>query len=145
MDQFVNLIYNNKRNIMSLKQTQETVEEAANIILFSKYPYHPPQDHGHWIQMFKEGSKWQKEKEELINPTITPKEYSKELIKKFMGIENKYNQYLDLKQAKECASRSVDLIFDFMKMDDEYNGTSSNANSIWVNYFLSVKKEIELL
>jgi hypothetical protein len=29
-----------------------------------------------------------------------------------------------------------------MKMDDEYTGTASNANSKWVNYYEEVKKEI---
>jgi hypothetical protein len=32
-----------------------------------------------------------------------------------------------------------------MKMDDEYTETLSNANSIWVNYWVEVKKEIEKL
>jgi hypothetical protein len=47
--------------------------------------------------------------------------------------------------AKQCALIAVDEIFQFMKMDDDYTETASNANSIWVNYFIEVKKEIEKL
>ena len=41
---------------------QETLEEAANRLLYNKYPYHPPQDSGYWKDVFKEGAKWQQEK-----------------------------------------------------------------------------------
>jgi len=47
--------------------------------------------------------------------------------------------------AKECAFVAVDDIFEFMKMDDEYTETVSNANSKWVDYWLEVKQEIEKL
>jgi len=40
----------------------ETSEEAAIKLLWKKYPYHPPQDYGYWIDMFKEGAKWKEEK-----------------------------------------------------------------------------------
>jgi hypothetical protein len=39
----------------------------------------------------------------------------------------------------------VDEIMEFMKMDDEYTETASNANSKWVNYWLQVKQEINKL
>jgi len=35
----------------------ETIEEAAIKLLYSKYPYHPPQDGGYWQDMFIEGAK----------------------------------------------------------------------------------------
>ncbi len=48
-------------------------------------------------------------------------------------------------ECKQCALIAVDEIFEFMKMDDEYTETVSNANSKWVNYYLEVKQEIEKL
>jgi hypothetical protein len=30
--------------------------------LYSKYPFHPPQDSGYWKDMFLEGAKWQAER-----------------------------------------------------------------------------------
>jgi len=38
---------------------------------------------------------------------------------------------------------AVGEIMEFMKADDEYTETLSNANSKWVNYFIEVKKEIK--
>jgi hypothetical protein len=49
------------------------------------------------------------------------------------------------KEATVCALIAVDEIFEFMKMDDEYTETLSNANSKWVGYLQEVKKEIELI
>jgi hypothetical protein len=37
---------------------QETIDEAASRLLYSKYPFHPPQDSGYWKDMFLEGVKW---------------------------------------------------------------------------------------
>lgn len=39
----------------------EISEEAAIKLLWKKYPYHPPKDYGYWIDMFKEGAKWNEE------------------------------------------------------------------------------------
>jgi hypothetical protein len=47
--------------------------------------------------------------------------------------------------AKQCALVAVDEIMEFMRMDDEYTETASNANSKWVHYWIEVKKEIEKL
>jgi hypothetical protein len=41
---------------------QETLEEASSRLLYSKYPFHPPQDSGYWKDMFLEGAKWQAER-----------------------------------------------------------------------------------
>lgn len=38
---------------------QEKVRESAGRILREKYPYHPPQDYGYWVDMFVEGAEWQ--------------------------------------------------------------------------------------
>ena len=49
---------------------QETLEEAANKLLWKKYPYHPPRDSGYWQDMFIEGAKWQQQNsysEEEVN------------------------------------------------------------------------------
>jgi hypothetical protein len=42
---------------------QETLEEAASKLLYNKYPYHPPQDSGYWIDMFIEGYKLAQEQD----------------------------------------------------------------------------------
>ena len=55
------------------QMTQETLEEAANKLLWKKYPYHPPKDAGYWKDMFKEGAKWQQERS-----------YSEEEVKKLI-------------------------------------------------------------
>ena len=76
---------------------------------------------------------------------MTPKEKAVELVDKFRqqtdGIAG-YN-YDDVN--KQCALIAVDEIFEFMKMDDEYTKTVSNANSKWVDYWQEVKHEIEKL
>jgi hypothetical protein len=59
---------------------KETLEEAASRLLYSKYPFHPPQDSGYWKDMFLEGAKWQAErmyseqevKEALLQMRKTP-------------------------------------------------------------------------
>ncbi len=68
---------------------------------------------------------------------MTPKEKAEELIRRFYSI--------GAIECKQCALIAVDEIFEFMKMDDEYTETVSNANSKWVNYYLEVKQEIEKL
>ncbi len=47
--------------------------------------------------------------------------------------------------AKKCALVAVNEILEFMRMDDEYTETASNANSKWVSYWLEVAREIEKL
>jgi len=68
---------------------------------------------------------------------MTPKEKAKEI----------YNRYCNMKShcdnAIECALIAVDEIIEFMKMDDEYTETASNANSKWVEYWQQVKQEID--
>jgi hypothetical protein len=50
---------------------QEKLEEASSRLLYSKYPFHPPQDSGYWKDMFISGAKWQAERmyseEEVLN------------------------------------------------------------------------------
>ncbi len=48
-------------------------------------------------------------------------------------------------QTQQMVNVQVDEIFEFMKMDDEYTETVSNANSKWVHYWIEVKKEIKKL
>jgi hypothetical protein len=45
---------------------QETLEEASSRLLYSKYPFHPPQDSGYWKDMFLEGAKWQQEQDKKM-------------------------------------------------------------------------------
>ena len=85
-------------------------------------------------------------KELWINPpklnkkyNMTPSEKAQELYLKYYGIP------LYVKTVKECCYIAVDEIIEFMRMDDEYTETTSNANSKWVNYWLEVKQEINKL
>ena len=81
---------------------------------------------------------------------MTPKEKAEELVNK-MYYSRRYDDTENYipdrawEHAKQCALTAVDEIFEFMKMDDEYTETLSNANSIWVNYWVEVKQEIEKL
>lgn len=79
---------------------------------------------------------------------MTPKEKAEQLVDRFMAIKSmKLSDYslIYYPFAKQCALIAVDEIFEFMKMDDEYTETVSNANSKWVDYWLEIKQEIEKL
>ncbi len=76
---------------------------------------------------------------------MTPKENAEKLILKFMSLQEPNYNWFHKRLAKQCALIAVDEIFEFMKMDDEYTETVSNANSKWVDYWLEVKKQIEKL
>jgi hypothetical protein len=79
---------------------------------------------------------------------MTPKEKAVELFTDYRYILSIPNAPLgELKDfmAKQCSLRAVDEILEFMRMDDEHSDTASNANSVWVNYWLTVKQEIEKL
>ena len=68
---------------------------------------------------------------------MTPKEKAEELVGKF------YFLVQTKEEQKQCSLIAVDEIMEFMKMDDEYTETLSNANSKWVNYWKEVKQEIK--
>ena len=72
---------------------------------------------------------------------MKPQEKAYEIWQKMMNAD----VLVDSISAKQCSLVAVDEILEFMKMDDDYTETASNANSIWVNYFIEVKKEIEKL
>ncbi len=75
---------------------------------------------------------------------MTSKEKANELVDKFDNFDvlgEDHNGFT----AQQCALIAVDEIMEFMKMDDEYTETSSNANSKWVYYWQEVKQEIEKL
>ena len=77
---------------------------------------------------------------------MTPKEKAEELYNKYEQLGKDFTKGVSMAEfAKECALIAVDEIFEFMKMDDEYTETVSNANSKWVDYWEEVKKEIEKL
>ena len=79
---------------------------------------------------------------------MTPKEKAVELFTDYRYISSIPNAPLgELKDymAKQCSLRVVDEILEFMRMDDEHSDTASNANSVWVDYWLTVKQEIEKL
>jgi hypothetical protein len=73
---------------------------------------------------------------------MIPREKAEELVARFRIINYDLD---DIDSHKECALIAVDEIFEFMKMDDEYTETVSNANSKWVHYWIEVKKEIKKL
>ena len=68
---------------------------------------------------------------------MTPREKAEESVGKF------YFLVQTKEEQKQCALIAVDEIMEFMKMDDEYTETLSNANSKWVNYWKEVKQEIK--
>jgi hypothetical protein len=76
---------------------------------------------------------------------MTPKEKAKELVDKYWIYLRAGLLYDEEAKddAKHCALIAVDEIMEFMKMDDEYTETSSNANSKWIYYWIDVKAEIE--
>ena len=74
---------------------------------------------------------------------MTPKEKAKELV--FMFSHEVRGIFYKKFRTKRCALIAVNEIMEFMRMDDEYTETASNANSKWVNYWVEVKKEIEKL
>jgi hypothetical protein len=89
--------------IPKLEPKQETLEEASSRLLYSKYPFHPPQDSGYWKDMFLEGAKWQSERmyseEEVKNiveearwqvpATGNPREFTKNFDKWFEQFKKK--------------------------------------------------------
>jgi len=70
---------------------------------------------------------------------MTPQEKAQELVDKY----RMYTEFSSIHAAKQCALIAVDEIMEFMRMDDEYTETASNANSKWVNYWIEVKQEIK--
>jgi hypothetical protein len=77
---------------------------------------------------------------------MTPKEKARDLIGKFVHLTRQTSGANGtIYNSQQCALIAVDEIFEFMKMDDEYTETVSNANSKWVDYWLEVKQEIEKL
>jgi hypothetical protein len=56
------IVWEKKIIIPKEEPKQETLEEASSRLLYSKYPFHPPQDSGYWKDMFIEGAKWQQER-----------------------------------------------------------------------------------
>lgn len=76
---------------------------------------------------------------------MTPKEKADELVKKMYEVRSGYVSMITYHFAKQCALVTVDEIMEFMRMDDEYTETASNANSKWVNYWVEVKQEINKL
>ena len=82
----------------------------------------------------------------MTTPILTPKRKADEMIRsslralglnpnKQISIEN----YIDAQQA---ANASIDAIFAFMKEDDDLHESAHFANSIWVDYYMKVRKEL---
>jgi hypothetical protein len=79
-------------------------------------------------------------------PTIPPKEKADQLLKSIlrsMGLKTHHQisieEYLD---ARDCANAAIDAIFDFMKEDDDLHECAHFANSVWVDYYQKVRKEL---
>jgi cytoplasmic iron level regulating protein YaaA (DUF328/UPF0246 family) len=79
---------------------------------------------------------------------MTPKEKAEDLFSTYrytLSIPNApLGKHKD-EVAKNCALIAVNQILEFMRIDDEYTQTASNANSKWVSYWLEVAREIEKL
>jgi hypothetical protein len=73
---------------------------------------------------------------------MSPKEKAEEFIEKFVRYTPAEEEF-EYPYAKQCALIAADEVMEFMKMDDEYTETVSNANSKWVHYWQEVKQEIE--
>lgn len=67
---------------------------------------------------------------------MTPKEKAEEIVDKFIDIENKYKEYTDFIQAKQCALIAVDEI---------QNTKAVYVNDVEYDYWEQVKQEIEKL
>ncbi len=77
---------------------------------------------------------------------MTPKEKAKEIYCNYTDTLNIRDLQTTANPfAKKCALVAVNQILEFMRMDDEYTETASNANSKWVSYWLEVAREIEEL
>jgi hypothetical protein len=79
-------------------------------------------------------------------PTIPPKEKADQLLKSTlsaMGLSANHQiaieEYLD---ARQSANAAIDAIFDFMKEDDDLHECAHFANSVWVDYYQKVRKEL---
>jgi hypothetical protein len=77
---------------------QETLEEASSRLLYSKYPFHPPQDSGYWKDMFLEGAKWQQKRrysdEEVMNALHSVElKYNKDFTKIYEGMKEWFEQF----------------------------------------------------
>ncbi len=81
---------------------------------------------------------------------MTPEEKAKELLS-IMAIEDELRGSFELgvvwsepanKYAKECALKAVDVVFEFMKNDDEESNTVYWANHPTLTYWQNVKQEL---
>lgn len=70
---------------------------------------------------------------------MTPKERSNYLINTYWSKLDCQDEWLT---ACECAIIHVNGIFDFMRMDDEYNEDCHMANTHWPGYWIDVMMEI---
>jgi hypothetical protein len=76
---------------------------------------------------------------------MTPKEKAQNIVSAIYRTLLQNDFLASYHVAKELSLIAVDEVFEFMKIDDEYTGTSSNANSQWVNYYEEVRNEIQKL
>ncbi len=82
----------------------------------------------------------------MKTPSIPPKQKADQLIRSSLialGL-SPYKQiaieeYID---ARQSANAAIDAIFDFMKEDDDMHECAHYANSVWVDYYMQVRKEL---
>jgi len=83
-------------------------------------------------------------------PEISPKEKAQQLLRRFFvasdgAIDDTESPTLDPENyaiARNCALACIDFIYEFMKEDDDLHECASNANSVWVDYYQRVIKEL---
>lgn len=82
----------------------------------------------------------------MKTPSIPPKQKADQLIRSSlsaMGLSANHQiaieEYMDAQQA---ANAAIDAIFDFMKEDDDLHESAHFVNSVWVDYYQKVRKEL---
>jgi hypothetical protein len=83
-------------------------------------------------------------------PEISPKEKAQQLLRRFFvvsdgALDDTESPTLDPENyaiARNCALACIDFIYEFMKEDDDLHECASNANSVWVDYYQRVIKEL---
>ena len=85
----------------------------------------------------------------MNTPETSPKEKAQQLLRRFLVESGGYNApegpSLDPENyaiARNCAIACVDFIYHFMKDDDDLHDSAHFANSVWVDYYQRVLKEL---
>ena len=86
----------------------------------------------------------------MNTPIKLPKEKAQQLLCRFFvvsdgALDDPEGPTLDPETyaiARNCALTCIDFIYEFMKEDDELHDCAHFANSVWVDYYQRVLKEL---